>query len=224
MRALLHAYCVGHIRANRKDWAACEARVWRHVGPIADKEAGDIGRADAHALVSGLVGKPAAQRWMRLELRAAWEYGMDTGLLPETAANPWTRIRVPPAGVGSRVLSDGELVTLLRWLAGSKLGLTREAMLLTLATCCRSGELLQMRVRDLDLERGEWHLRTAKNGIGRTVYLNAVARDVVTRMLAAMEGASDDALLFPVKAQHVFVNALFRVRGRIGIDKLAVKH
>lgn len=133
VRALLHAYCIGHIRANRKDWLACEARVWRHVGPIADRDAGDIGRADAHALVAGLAGRPAAQRWMRLELRAAWEYGMDTGLLPETAANPWARIRVPPAGVGTRVLSDAELVTLFNYLKTSRLGITRDAMLLTLA-------------------------------------------------------------------------------------------
>ena len=215
VRALVHAYCIGHIRVNRKDWRMCEARIWRHLGELVDRDAMSVGRADAHALIASKAGSPSVQRQTRMEMAAAWEYGIDAGLLPE-GANPWARVRVPPPGVRSRVLSDAEIVTLWAWMQGSKLGQTRDAIVLTLATCCRSGELLKMRKQDVDLDRGEWHLRTAKNGIGRTVYLNAVALAVLRARLSSMQAGEER--VFTAKGQHVFVNALYRVRESIGID------
>lgn len=214
MREVVHAYCIGHIRIARADWMACENAIWRNVGDLADKVAGDVRRSDAHALIQGLTGKPAVQRKMRMELAASWEWGIDAGLLPEALPNPFARVRVPPPKQGTRILSDDEIVTLFKWLEGSKLGQTRDAIVLTLATCCRSGELLKMRKSDVDLERREWHLRTSKNGLARTVYLNDVSAGILEARLAAMEGEK----VFPAKGQHVFVNALYRVRGSIGID------
>jgi integrase len=132
-----------------------------------------VTRADAYTLLNGLADRPAIQRLLKMELSATWEHAMACGLMPD-GSNPWAKQRVAPAGKKDRVLSDAEVTALVGWLRSNGLNPTaRDVLLLTLGTGCRSGEVVSMRVADLDLERGEWRLPTSKNGLGRTVYLNA---------------------------------------------------
>lgn len=218
VREVLRSYIVGHLQPNRKDrGAAPSATLWRHIGELADRDAAGVGRADAHTLVQGLAGRVSVQRLMRMELAAAWEWGMAAGLLDE-GLNPWQKVKAPPPVSRSRVLSDSEVVRLFRWMGETRLGdTTLDAMRLTLYTGMRSGEVVAMRWGDIDLERGEYHMADSKNGLSRVVYLNGLAVEVLKKRKEAGEW------VFPQRggkksvAQHILVNALYRVRASIGI-------
>lgn len=219
VRAVLRSYIVGHLQVNRKDrGAAPSATLWRHVGDLIDRDAAGVTRADAHALIQSLAGRVSVQRLMRMEMAAAWEWAMAAGALPE-GVNPWLKVKAPPAVSRSRVLSDSEVTHLFKWLRKTGLGdTTKDAIVLTLATGMRSGEVVAMRWGDTDLNRREYHMADSKNGLSRVVYLNDIAIEVLERRRNGGEW------VFPSRggkkpvAQHILVNALYRVRESLGLD------
>jgi integrase len=207
VRELVQTYVTDHIRARRKNWRHSEALIWRHVtGAVADMAGVTVGRADAYALLSGLADRPAVQRILKMELSATWEHAMACGLMPD-GSNPWAKQRVAPAGRKDRVLSDTEVTTLVGWLRGDGLNPTaRDVLLLTLGTGARSGEVVGMRWKDVDLKAGEWRLPTSKNGLGRVVYLNGFALDVLRGRDLSGEH------VFTMRRQQMVSNAVNRSR------------
>lgn len=209
VRQVVHAYVVEHVQARRKNKVRDAALIWRHLEPIADRDAVTIGRADAHAFLAALASRPAIQRRMKTELGSAFEWGMTAGAIPD-GVNPWSRIKVAPAGKRQRFLSDGELKLLVPWLwKGGVSATVRDALLLTLATGCRSGEVIGMQWSEVDLDKGEWTMPTSKNGLGRTVYLNVVALDVL-KGLADVCGR--EGFVFASQQQHLLANGVWAVR------------
>lgn len=179
VRALVHSYCIEHIRLRRKDWQHSEALIWRHVGELSDRDAGGVTRAEAHRFLTGLAVRPAIQRVMKMELSAAWEHAMMAGALPD-GANPWSKVKVAPPGRKDRFLTDAEVSRLISWLRTGGVNETvRDVLLITLGSGCRSGEVAAMRCCDLDLVGGTWTLPTTKNGLGRIVYLNGFVLNVL---------------------------------------------
>lgn len=225
VRVVLRSYIVGHLKVARGEWQACEAMLWRHVGDLIDRDAVGVGRADAHALIQGLAGRGSVQRKMRMEMAAAWEWSMAAGALPE-GLNPWQKVRVPSPVSRSRVLSDAEVTCLFQWMRETRLGdTTKDAMLLALATGMRSGEVVAMQWAGVDLERGIYHMPTSKNGLGRVVYLNDFAVEVLRRRGRGQETrALMQPWVFPTRdgrrsvQQHILVNAFYRVRESIGLQ------
>ena len=115
-----------------------------------------------------------------MELRAAWKYAMMAGVLPD-GANPWLKLKVALPGRKDRFLSVAEVTQLVSWLRTDEHvhAIVRDALLLTLGTGARSGEVIAMKTVDLDLAAGTWTLGKTKNGLGRVVYLNEFALDVL---------------------------------------------
>jgi integrase len=73
---------------------------------------------------------------------------------------------------GRRYLTDAELIKLLKWLPGSVFTPTQKNILrFTLWTGCRTGEVCQAEWRDVDLDKGTWHLRATKTDTERFVQL-----------------------------------------------------
>jgi integrase len=224
VRAVLRSYIVGHLQANRKDrGVAPSATLWRHIGDLIDRDASGVGRADAHALVQSLAGRVSVQRLMRMELAAAWEWAISAGLLGEHTSNPWQKVKAPPPVSRSRVLSDSEVQHLFKWMGETGLGSTTiDAMKLTLFTGMRSGEVVAMRWKDIDLAAGTYQMMDSKNGLSRVVYLNDLA-------ITVLQGRGrETGFVFPTRdgrgsvEQHILVNALYRVRESLGLDDFTI--
>lgn len=105
-------------------------------------------------------------------------------------SNPARRVKMPELPEGrTRHLEPAELQKLLLacppWL--------RPIVGLAVSTGMRRGELMRIRWRDVDLERGRILLELTKNGKPRFAYLNQLANQV----LASLEGGKPSELLFP---------------------------
>lgn len=214
VKDLIDAYVIEHLQVKRKEPGNRSDMLYRHIGNLWNVDAAEIGRPEAHTLLTGLRDKPAIQRLMRVELSAVWNHGIDSGRLLEEV-NPWTRIPVASVGRRSRVLSDSELKQWLLWLPTS--GLTqgmRDIAKLVLVTGMRAGEVCGMAWSDVDLDAGEYHLPgdKSKNGLGRTVALNALAVELLKRR------GQDSKWVFPNRGgdghvlQPIYSNALWHVR------------
>ena len=109
---------------------------------------------------------------MRGELRAAWRHALEAGRI--SAPNPFVDIMKGklPQRRRSRFLPDAELAALLQWLPTS--GMSRDVqdgLHLTLYTAARSGEVVAVQWRDVDLKTGAWTLHDTKTDAPRTIRL-----------------------------------------------------
>lgn len=118
------------------------------------------------------------------ELSAAYEFAIGLEKFDDDFANPalLAKASLRQAKVkltstkGKRVLSDKELVEVLKWLPGSGFSVTQKNVIrFTLWTGCRTGEVCQARWEDIELEKGVWHMRDSKNGSERYVQLSLQA-------------------------------------------------
>lgn len=206
VRALTQDYLDGHIAHRRKPKGAAEvARLFdRLLDPIADLPAEQLTRRQAFELIEGLAGTPVQAQMLKQELGAAWDYALDAGRLPESAANWWRlvmrgRLRSKGAvregkhrGTTKRVLSAAELGELVRWLPNFT-RLVQDALTLYLWTGTRGGEILSMEAHEIATEADGvlwWTLPKAKTKNARhehatdlRVPLVGRAREVVQRRL-----------------------------------------
>lgn len=93
-----------------------------------------------------------------------------------------------------RVLSEVEIKSLFTQIPNAHLMPSTEiAIWLSLATCCRIGELLQARWRDIDWQAKEWRIppESSKNGKAHTVYLSDFALKKF-QALYAVNGTIED--------------------------------
>lgn len=138
-------------------------------------------RAELRVLETGEAapkGKPLAPSTRRrylATLRAALTWAMDEELIPVNPARGAARRkdREPPGRV--RYLDDEERAALLAEVDASTDPRLAPLVRLALLTGARQGELLGLRWRDLDLERGLASLPRTKAGPGRSVALSAPA-------------------------------------------------
>ena len=125
------------------------------------------------------------------ELTAAYEFAIGLGYFSDEFANPallakaslrQAKVKLTPQR-GKRVLSDAELVTLLKWLPGSDYTATQKNVLrFTLWTGCRTGEVCNAAWQDIDLEKQTFHIRESKTEIERYVQLPRQAVEFLTTL------------------------------------------
>lgn len=118
------------------------------------------------------------------EISAAYEYAIGLDYFDDEFANPailaksslrQAKIRLTSKR-GKRVLSDNELVKLLKWLPGSVFTPTQKHILkFTLWTGCRTGEVCGAVWKDIDLNNATWHLKATKTNVERYVQLSRQA-------------------------------------------------
>lgn len=105
-------------------------------------------------------------------MRAAWNWGRSAGLVPQEAVWPSRLLLTEPRG-RSRYLTDDELGAVLQ--ASEADPLAHAAIVLSLATGIRQGELLRLQWADVDFDRQRLRVLETKNGEARAVHLPAVA-------------------------------------------------
>jgi integrase len=160
---------------------------------IGDIVAQELTRADVHDLIQ-LIAKraPIIASDVRRELRASFEHAITAGRIPEKTSNPTTGVKAPQRNKGKRILTDNEIMLFLEWLPTAKISQNvKDALLLTLLTGCRSGEVVKAKWTDIDFDKATYHLKVTKTGVSRNVQLSTQA---VTLLKACM---NDSSYVFP---------------------------
>ncbi|MBS1171069.1 MAG: phage integrase family protein [Burkholderiaceae bacterium] len=165
VRVLCNAYLNGHIERNRKKKGADYVRSLFDtlLDAIADIPAGSITRTQAFSLLESHTKIPVQASKLRAELGAAWDYALDSGLLPDTTPNWWRQImrgklkskgkKISGKNIGKvkRVLSDGELNILLPWLNNFSDNV-RDVLIMYLWTGLRGEEIVAIRSNEITEE------------------------------------------------------------------------
>jgi integrase len=115
-------------------------------------------------------------------LRAAWNWARRSGLVPTERHWPEGLKLTEPRG-RTRFLSDGELAALLK-AARDHSPLVHTAIVLSIATGMRRGELLRLDWPDVDLARQLASIRISKTDRPRQVHLTRAACDALQALQA----------------------------------------
>jgi integrase len=177
-------YVTHQIRPRRRPAGAAKAERLFAASVLAKfggQPADEIRRADAAAfLLSERARAPAQAAILRREMGAAWRFASGSGLLPESAPNPWGSMSAKDLGVRSkprsRALNDAEIATLL-----GKLGKTaaEDVLRFLLYVGCRSNEACS--IAPGDVVDGVWHLVESKTGTTRDIHLPRPALAIFER-------------------------------------------
>jgi len=135
---------------------------------------------------------PATANRYLSAMRACWNWGLNTGFLPQDRAWPRKLLLTEPPG-RTKFLTDDQLAALLK--AAEPSPTMRAAILLSVATGIRQGELLGLTWKDIDLEKGKLTLLKTKNKTPRTVHVPSTA-------IAALKGLKKAKV---VSTTHVFL-------------------
>jgi integrase len=127
------------------------------------------------------------------------------------AGNPVRQITLPsPSKVRGQRLPDGAEASIMAALTKTRAWYLRPLIMPALETGMRRGELLALKWASVDMNAGLAHLKTSKNGYGRSVPLTPTA--IAT--LRALE--PNESLVFPITASAVRIS-WGRLRKRAGL-------
>lgn len=113
-------------------------------------------------------------------LRSAWNWARAAGLVPQEKTWP-TRLLLSEPRERVRFLTDAELAEVLK-AAEEQSPWMHAAVMVSLATGLRQGELLRLEWRDLDFDRATVTVLISKNTKRRAVHLPAPAIDALKRL------------------------------------------
>ncbi len=105
-------------------------------------------------------------------MRACWNWGLNTGFIPQDRAWPRKLLLTEPPR-RTKFLTDEQLAALLK--AAGPNPTMHAAILLSVATGIRQGELLGLHWKDIDLDGGKLTLLKTKYKTPRTVHVPATA-------------------------------------------------
>jgi integrase len=168
---LVSDYLAGHIDLHRKPKGRAEVRrlLEQHTTPIADRPAHLVLRSEAYDLLQGLSDRPVLMGQVRQEMGAAYDYGLDSGRLPENTPNWWRMVwrgKMPRSrgkkiagkhvGATKRVLNDKEIGELANWLPNFSRTIA-DVVTLYLWTGTRGAEIVAMEKSEItDEPTGLW--------------------------------------------------------------------
>jgi integrase len=124
--------------------------------------------------------EPATVNRIVSALRSAWNWARAAGLVPNDRMFPG-RVMLPEPKGRTRFLSDVELGNVLK--AAETMPVIRAAILVSIATGLRQGELLRLTWSDIDFDRSTIRIVEAKNGQSRAGHLNGVAAEALRSLL-----------------------------------------
>ena len=184
---------------HRKDSGVEALRAFeRDVFPlIGDMAAADVRKSHIQSIVDTMMARDIVRMTKRVlsDLRQMFGFALDRDYVE---ADPTARIKkakIGPDGERDRVLSEAELIVLLKKLPLSGLAATSQcALLLQMATITRIGETVAARWDHVDFERRLWVLPDTKNGKSHQVWLNDFALRQL-KILRNLTGSTD--WLFP---------------------------
>lgn len=160
---------------------------------LGKRPAVDVKRKDVVNLIMDIVDRGAnvqAGNSLR-EFSAAYEYAIGLEKFDDDFANPaflakaslrQAKVRLTSQR-GRRVLSEQELIKFLKWLPGCVFTPTQKNILrFTLWTGCRTGEIVEAEWKDIELEKGTWHLKATKTNVERYVQLPTQAIEFLKQL------------------------------------------
>lgn len=136
--------------------------------------------------------------------------------------NPLKPIKKPAvSNRRDRRLRKGELDRLLKAAGKTRNPFILPVVRFALETAMRRGEILALRVRDVDIERCTATIRTSKNGHARTIPLSSLAVAILETTIAVMsdEAEANNERVFPITALALRL-AWVRLTKRAKIDDL----
>lgn len=162
VRHLVQDYLAGHIDRNRKPKGRAEVRrvLERETEPLADRPAALLLRSEAFDLIEGLADKPVLASQVRQEMGAAYDYGLDSGRVPENTTNWWRQImrgklrskgkKISGKHIGTtkRALKEHEIGVLINWLPNFSKTIA-DAITLYLWTDTRGAEIVAMEKHEI---------------------------------------------------------------------------
>lgn len=155
------------------DTSRCLAH-WRHdYGGTRLRAFGPVQALDCRDRLLASGRKPATVNRYLSWMRRAWNWGRKTGLVDSASAWP-PELLLTENNTRNRFLSDDELVTLLAK-ADSLYPVMRAAIVVSLATGIRQGELLRLEWRDVNFAQRSLTIRETKTDTPRAVFLPDVA-------------------------------------------------
>jgi integrase len=170
VRHLCRDYLANHVDQVRKPKGRKDTRRLLELvaAPIADEIAEKLTRRQAFDLLQAMANTPVQAGALRGELGAAWDYGLDSGRLPENTPNWWRqilrgklrskgkKIEGKHIGAGKRSLNAPELGALVNWLPNFSKMVT-DVLTLYLWTGTRGAEIVAMEKCEIsDEETGLW--------------------------------------------------------------------
>ena len=153
------------------------------VAVLGHMKAESVVRKDIVEFIKKIIDRGAHVQAGRVlsELIIAYDYAIGLDYFSESFANPallaksslkQTRIKLT-SSKRTRVLSDFELKQVLAWLPISGFSKHHKSILhIALWTGARTGEICSTEWKDINLEKGTWHLKGTKNGSERFVQLS----------------------------------------------------
>lgn len=220
---LVDDYLTGHIDLHRKPKGRQEVRriLTGNTKQIAEKPAAQLMRSEAYDLLQGLSDRPVLMHQVRQEMAAAYDFGLDSGRLPENTTNWWREVfrgKMPRSkgkriageytGGAKRVLNEREVGLLINWLPKASVTL-QDALTLYLWTGTRGAEIVTMQFGEVQDEAGVlwWTIPKEKTKNARhaaasdlRVPLIGRARAIVLRRRADVQDRPETlGFLFPSK-------------------------
>ncbi|MGE8532316.1 MAG: tyrosine-type recombinase/integrase [Acinetobacter guillouiae] len=153
------------------------------VAVLGYRQADSVMRKDIVDFIKRIIDRGAQVQAGRVlsELIIAYDYAIGLDYFSESFANPallaksslkQTRIKLT-SSKRTRVLSDFELKQVLVWLPVSGFSKHHKIILhIALWTGARTGEICSAEWKDINLDKGTWHLKGTKNGSERFVQLS----------------------------------------------------
>ena len=217
---LAERYIDEYAKKHKRSWRKDELAVERDLKPrLGSMRAAAIRRADVSDALENIRARGAEIQANRTHeiVRRIFNWAFTKGLLPETMANPATRIERAPEREGDRVLSPAEIKAVWQALDDED-EITQRAFRLRLVTVQRGGEVQQMHADQISSEAdGLWWTipaAVAKNGRSHRVPLSPLAEDI-------LGGVGDGYLFGSPKTGRPLAN-LWRtvadIRKRSGVD------
>jgi integrase len=139
-------------------------------------------------LHTGKRGPATVNRYLS-QMRTTWNWGRATGIIPIDRVWPERGLMLTESAGRTRFLTDEEVPNLLK--AAESDPVIRAAIIVSLATGVRQGELLKLTWKDIDLDRGmltlgvtfdKQHQPDTKNKTARRVHLPSSAVDALKEL------------------------------------------
>jgi len=211
LKQLVEDYAAGHLARRRaaKGAHAITQRLRKAVAEHAEVPVEAISRRFVFELVERLADRPVLAASVKTELAAAWDYALDAGRISDALPNWWRLVAARQLrslgamragerkGTAKRVLSEGEVATLLNADFARFSQQVRDFLTIQLWTCTRGAEIVQMHRTQITQEADGWwwtvpkaltkgrHLAGASD---LRVPLVGRALEIVQRLCAAQSG------------------------------------
>jgi integrase len=187
-------YLVNHVEATWKEKGAADLRrlFERDILPtLGKRRVGELTKTEISSLVRSHLerGVPSVARGVRREVRAALEYAANEELIPEERAAVARDVlkaarKKLKQGERDRFLEEHEVAKLVPWMRKNYTRTVSDALMLTLYTGCRSGEVTSWQWSWFDPKAGTVVMPETKNSKAFTVTL---PRQAVTLLEARRE-------------------------------------